>query len=85
MQSYVAAVSQVLAEGEPKGSLSFLITGDEEGPALHGTKRVVETLAAEGEVMIEEPPEARREPLPPFSGVAARRGERRACWAGGPR
>ncbi|KAK0342667.1 hypothetical protein LTR94_021426 [Friedmanniomyces endolithicus] len=49
--AWVAAVSQVLAEGEPKGSLSFLITGDEEGPALHGTKRVVETLAAEGEVI----------------------------------
>jgi succinyl-diaminopimelate desuccinylase len=49
--AWVAAVSQVLAEGEPKGSLSFLITGDEEGPALHGTRRVVETLMAEGEVI----------------------------------
>ena len=49
--AWVAAVSQVLAEGEVAGSLSFLITGDEEGPALHGTKRVVETLMAEGEVI----------------------------------
>jgi succinyl-diaminopimelate desuccinylase len=49
--AWVAAVSQVLAEGEPAGSLSFLITGDEEGPALHGTKRVVEALMAEGEVI----------------------------------
>jgi succinyl-diaminopimelate desuccinylase len=49
--AWVAAVSHVLAEGEPEGSLSFLITGDEEGPALHGTKRVVETLLAEGEVI----------------------------------
>jgi succinyl-diaminopimelate desuccinylase len=49
--AWVAAVSQVLADGEPAGSLSFLITGDEEGPALHGTKRVVETLMAEGEVI----------------------------------
>jgi len=49
--AWVAAVSAVLAEGEPDGSLSFLITGDEEGPALHGTKRVVETLMAEGEVI----------------------------------
>ncbi|WP_312599151.1 succinyl-diaminopimelate desuccinylase [Brevundimonas sp.] len=54
--AWVAAVSQVIADhakngGEPAGSLSFLITGDEEGPALHGTKRVVETLAAEGEVI----------------------------------
>jgi len=49
--AWVAAVSRVLAEGEPPGSLSFLITGDEEGPALHGTKRVVEALAAEGETI----------------------------------
>lgn len=49
--AWVAAVSQVLTEGEPEGSLSFLITGDEEGPALHGTKRVIETLMAEGEVI----------------------------------
>lgn len=49
--AWVAAVSHVLADGEVPGSLSFLITGDEEGPALHGTKRVVETLMAEGEVI----------------------------------
>ncbi|AQR60758.1 succinyl-diaminopimelate desuccinylase [Brevundimonas sp. LM2] len=49
--AWVAAVSQILAEGDPAGSLSFLITGDEEGPALHGTKKVVEALRAEGEVI----------------------------------
>lgn len=49
--AWVAAVSQVLAEGDVPGSLSFLITGDEEGPALHGTKRVVQALMAEGEVI----------------------------------
>jgi succinyl-diaminopimelate desuccinylase len=49
--AWVAAVSRVLSEGDAPGSLSFLITGDEEGPALHGTKRVVQTLAAEGEVI----------------------------------
>jgi len=49
--AWVAAVSRVLAEAEVPGSLSLLITGDEEGPALHGTKRVVETLMAEGEVI----------------------------------
>ena len=49
--AWVAAVSAVLSEGDVPGSLSFLITGDEEGPALHGTKRVVETLMAEGEVI----------------------------------
>ena len=49
--AWVAALSRVLAKGEIKGSLSLLITGDEEGPALHGTKRVVETLMSEGEVI----------------------------------
>ena len=49
--AWVAAVSHILAEGEVPGSLSFLITGDEEGPALHGTKRVVQALMAEGEVI----------------------------------
>jgi succinyl-diaminopimelate desuccinylase len=49
--AWVAAVSQVLVEGEVPGSLSFLITGDEEGPAIHGTKRVVQALMAEGEVI----------------------------------
>ena len=47
--AWIAAVAQVLAEGEPKGSLSLLITGDEEGPALHGTKAVVARLLEEGE------------------------------------
>lgn len=49
--AWIAAVSVVVADGPPPGSLSFLITGDEEGPALDGTKRVVETLMAEGEVI----------------------------------
>ncbi len=49
--AWVAAVSRILADGDVPGSLSFLITGDEEGPALHGTKRVVQTLMAEGEVI----------------------------------
>ena len=49
--AFTAAVAAVLAQGEPKGSLSFLITGDEEGPALDGTKKVVEALLAEGEVI----------------------------------
>lgn len=49
--AFIAATSAVLAAGEPKGSLSFLITGDEEGMAFDGTKRVVEVLAAEGEVI----------------------------------
>ncbi|MFZ5671036.1 MAG: succinyl-diaminopimelate desuccinylase [Pseudomonadota bacterium] len=49
--AFIAAVSEHLAAGEPKGSLSFLITGDEEGLAFDGTRRVVEVLQAEGEVI----------------------------------
>ena len=47
--AFVAATSQVVAEGEPPGSISLLITGDEEGPGHDGTRRVVELLQAEGE------------------------------------
>ncbi|MFN3512153.1 MAG: succinyl-diaminopimelate desuccinylase [Phenylobacterium sp.] len=46
-----AAAGQAIARGEVAGSLSFLITGDEEGAATHGTKLVVEALQAEGEVI----------------------------------
>lgn len=49
--AFVAAVSRVIAAEEPKGSLSFLITGDEEGPAEDGTVKVVEALMAEGETI----------------------------------
>ena len=49
--AFAAAAASALAEGVVTGSLSFLITGDEEGAALDGTKRVVETLMAEGEVI----------------------------------
>jgi succinyl-diaminopimelate desuccinylase len=47
--AFVAAVSN-LPQNLP-GSLSFLITGDEEGVAEDGTVRVVQTLAAEGEII----------------------------------
>ncbi len=35
--------------GPPAGAISFLITGDEEGPALHGTQKMLPWLAAQGE------------------------------------
>ncbi len=44
--AWIAAIPPVAAS---LGSLSLLITGDEEGPAVDGTRRVVETLIAEGE------------------------------------
>ncbi len=45
-----AFLAAALRHGAPEtGSISFLITGDEEGPALDGTVKVVEWLAARGE------------------------------------
>lgn len=45
----VAAERFVAAQPDFPGSLAFLVTSDEEGPALDGTRRVVETLNARGE------------------------------------
>ena len=43
--AFVAAVSNfILSNKKFKGSISFLITGDEEGVAINGTKKVVEYL-----------------------------------------
>jgi succinyl-diaminopimelate desuccinylase len=36
------------ANGPPRGSISFLLTCDEEGPAVDGTKAALAALAAEG-------------------------------------
>src|SRR5690349_11301302 len=49
--AFAAAAADAIAAGQVTGSISFLITGDEEGVATHGTKLVVEALAAEGEVI----------------------------------
>jgi succinyl-diaminopimelate desuccinylase len=49
--AFLAAAEKAIATGEAPGSLSFLITGDEEGVATHGTKMVVDALLAEGEVV----------------------------------
>jgi len=46
----IAATENYLRGGPPRGSISFLLTCDEEGPAVDGSKRVLETLTAEGEV-----------------------------------
>jgi succinyl-diaminopimelate desuccinylase len=46
---FVAAAERVLATGPLRGSISLLITGDEEGPNVNGTKRVLEWLREKGE------------------------------------
>ena len=48
--AFVAAVARFIdADGRPKGSISFLVTGDEEGPALNGTVKLLEWAAKKGE------------------------------------
>jgi succinyl-diaminopimelate desuccinylase len=47
---FLAAIARhVEKRGRPKGSVSFLITGDEEGPAINGTVKLLEWAAARGE------------------------------------
>lgn len=47
---FVAAVARLLESGPVAGSISLLITGDEEGPAVDGTARVLSWLAERGEI-----------------------------------
>jgi len=51
--AFIAAVERWLAERSSgfAGSISLLITGDEEGAGVHGTKRVLEWCAARGEAL----------------------------------
>ncbi|MBN8942628.1 MAG: succinyl-diaminopimelate desuccinylase [Rhizobiales bacterium] len=45
-----AALDHVAAHGgKPKGSISFLITGDEEGPSVNGTVKLLDWAARRGE------------------------------------
>jgi succinyl-diaminopimelate desuccinylase len=48
---FVAAALQLLETGRERlnGSISLLITGDEEGPSINGTAKVLDWLAARGE------------------------------------
>ncbi len=45
----VAAALRFIAKGAFRGSISFLITGDEEGPAINGTVKLVDWARAKGE------------------------------------
>lgn len=47
---FAAAVARhVEKHGAPKGSISFLITGDEEGPSINGTIKLLQWAAERGE------------------------------------
>ncbi|GGF94792.1 succinyl-diaminopimelate desuccinylase [Rhizobium wenxiniae] len=47
---FIAAVARHIEKhGAPKGSISFLITGDEEGPSVNGTEKLLKWAAEKGE------------------------------------
>jgi succinyl-diaminopimelate desuccinylase len=47
--AFATAASRVAAQGDLPGSISLLITGDEEGPAINGTKKVLDWMVEQGE------------------------------------
>lgn len=48
---FLGAVETYVAKhGNPKGSISLLITGDEEGPSVNGTDKLLKWAKANGEV-----------------------------------
>jgi len=50
LAAMVTATEEFVRSGaRHRGSIAFLITSDEEGPSVDGTRRVTETLAARGE------------------------------------
>jgi succinyl-diaminopimelate desuccinylase len=50
LAAMVTATEEFVARyPEHRGTIAFLITSDEEGPSVDGTKRVIETLKARGE------------------------------------
>lgn len=48
--AFVAGLTDFLAANPDKGSISLLITGDEEGPSVDGTKRVLEWMREHGHI-----------------------------------
>jgi succinyl-diaminopimelate desuccinylase len=49
--AFVAATARLIENGMPKGSISLLITGDEEGVAINGTVKVLDWMKANGEAL----------------------------------
>lgn len=48
--AFVAAVARQVAAGGVQGSISLLITGDEEGPATYGTSKVLEWMQTHDQI-----------------------------------
>lgn len=47
----IAATQNFLISASPKGSISFLLTCDEEGPAVDGTKKLLQAITQDGEAL----------------------------------
>ena len=64
LAAMIVACERFLARATPRGSIAFLITSDEEGPAQDGTRAVMEQLQARGETiqycLVGEPSSAER-------------------------
>jgi len=79
--AFAAAAARFVAKtgGDFPGSISLLITGDEEGPSVNGTKPMLQALAADGETfdacLVGEPTNPKR------VGEMAKIG-RRGSWTG---
>ena len=79
--AFAAAAARFVARtgGDFAGAISLLITGDEEGPSVNGTRPMLQALAAEGETfdacLVGEPTNPRR------LGEMAKIG-RRGSWTG---
>lgn len=48
--AFISAVARYLKKDSGKGTVSLLITGDEEGPAINGSVKLLEWAKARGEV-----------------------------------
>lgn len=49
LAAMVVATEKFLAAHKPQGRIGFLITSDEEGAAINGTRKVIDALQARGE------------------------------------
>jgi len=49
--AFVVAAQRFQQSGSPNGSISLLITGDEEGPSVNGTKKVLQWLTENDETI----------------------------------
>jgi succinyl-diaminopimelate desuccinylase len=51
MKSAIAAMAAAMADVPPEaGTVSFIVTGDEEGEAIHGTRALIELIRQRGEI-----------------------------------